>query len=45
MHADTTTVTIQSNKIVLNGDRQLSTARDTVWKKLNELFGQPKTKS
>ena len=34
-------VTIQSNKIVLRSLRQLSTSRASVWKKANELFGQP----
>ena len=42
MHTDMTAVTIQSNKIVLNEiKRQLSTTRAILWKKPNELFGQP----
>ena len=35
-------VTIQPNKIVSSEvKKQLSTTRDILWKKLNELFDQP----
>ena len=43
MYADMTAVTIQSNKIVSNEFRQLSTTRAIIWKKPNELFGQLNT--
>ena len=36
-----TAVIIQSNKIVLNEVKALSTTGATIWKKLNKLFGQP----
>ena len=41
MHTDSTAVTIQCKKIVLNEVRQLNTTRAIVQKKQNELFGQP----